>query len=122
MPLRFFRSRTFTGANIDAFMIAFLITGVAFFMTLYQQNIHGFSAIRTGLALLPMVVVMMVFSPISGTLVNRIGPRAADLGRHDRHRRRHAALPAHRGRRLLLGHPAGLHRDGLRDVLASGRR
>jgi EmrB/QacA subfamily drug resistance transporter len=75
VPLRFFRSSTFTGANIDAFMISFLITGVAFFMTLYQQNIHGFSPIRTGLALLPMVITMMIFSPISGGLINRLGAR-----------------------------------------------
>jgi EmrB/QacA subfamily drug resistance transporter len=75
IPLRFFRSTTFTGANIDAFMIAFLITGVSFFMTLYQQNVHGFSAMRTGLALLPMVVVMMVMSPITGTLTGKMGPR-----------------------------------------------
>jgi hypothetical protein len=75
IPLRFFKSRTFTGANIDAFLIAFLITGVGFFMTLYQQNIHGFSPVRTGLALLPMVAVMMVGSPISGTLTAKLGPR-----------------------------------------------
>jgi len=75
IPLRFFRSRTFTGANIDSFMISFLITGVSFFMTLYQQNIHGFSAMRTGLALLPMVAVMMVMSPITGTLTGKMGPR-----------------------------------------------
>jgi MFS family permease len=75
VPLRFFRSRTFTGANIDAFSIAFLIAGVAFFMTLYQQNVHNFSAVRTGLALLPMVVTMMIFSPISGAFINRLGPR-----------------------------------------------
>ncbi|CAN5589147.1 MFS transporter [soil metagenome] len=75
IPLHFFRSRTFTGANIDSFFISFLITGVAFFMTLYQQNVHGFSAIKTGLALLPMVLVMMVFSPISGSMINRLGPR-----------------------------------------------
>lgn len=74
-PLRFFRSSTFTGANIDAFSISFAIAGVAFFMTLYQQNIHGFSAIRTGLALLPMVLTMMVLSPITGGLVNKVGPR-----------------------------------------------
>ena len=75
VPLRFFKSRTFTGANIDAFMISFLITGVAFFMTLYQQNIHGFSPMKTGLALLPMVITMMVMSPISGVLINKLGPR-----------------------------------------------
>ncbi len=75
VPLRFFKSRTFTGANIDAFMISFLITGVAFFMTLYQQNIHGFSPMKTGVALLPMVITMMVMSPISGVMINRLGPR-----------------------------------------------
>ncbi|MGH2532415.1 MAG: MFS transporter [Thermomicrobiales bacterium] len=75
VPLRFFRSSTFTGANIDAFMIAFLITGVAFFMTLYQQNVHGYSAIKTGLAMVPMVVVMMVLSPISGAMTSRMGSR-----------------------------------------------
>ncbi len=75
IPLGFFRSRTFTGANIDAFMISFLITGVSFFLTLYMQNIHGFSPIRTGLSLLPMVAVMMVGSPLSGSMVNKIGPR-----------------------------------------------
>jgi hypothetical protein len=75
IPMSFFRSRTFVGANVDSFMIAFLITGVSFFLTLYQQNIHGFSPIRTGLALLPMVVVMMVLSPLSGGMVNKMGPR-----------------------------------------------
>src|SRR5262249_3150169 len=49
VPLRFFKSGSFTGANIDSFMISFGIAGVAFFMTLYQQNIHNFSAVKTGL-------------------------------------------------------------------------
>lgn len=75
VPMRFFRSGSFTGANIDSFMISFAIAGVAFFMTLYQQNIHNFSAVRTGLALLPMVVVTMIMSPITGSAINRIGPR-----------------------------------------------
>ncbi len=75
VPLRFFRSSTFSGANVDAFAVSFLIAGVAFYMTLYQQNIHGFSPVRAGLAMLPMVITMMIFSPISGQLVGRIGSR-----------------------------------------------
>lgn len=75
VPLRFFKSGSFTGANIDSFMISFAIAGVSFFMTLYQQNVHNFSAVKTGLALLPMVIVMMVMSPITGSFINRIGPR-----------------------------------------------
>ena len=75
VPLRFFRSGSFTGANIDSFMISFGLAGVTFFVTLYQQNIHNYSAIRTGLALVPMVAVMMVISPITGSAINRIGSR-----------------------------------------------
>ena len=75
VPLRFFRSGNFTGANIDSFMIAFMIAGIGFFMTLYQQNVHGFSPVKTGLALLPMVLAMMIFSPIGGAMINRMGPR-----------------------------------------------
>ncbi len=75
VPLRFFRSSTFSGANMDAFAVSFLIAGIAFYMTLYQQNIHGFSPVRAGLAMLPMVITMMVCSPISGTLIGRIGSR-----------------------------------------------
>ena len=74
VPLRFFRSSTFTGANLAAFAVSFLISGVAYSLTLYQQNVHGFSPIRSGLTLLPLVGVMLVCSPISGALINRIGP------------------------------------------------
>ena len=73
VPLSFFRSSTFTGANLVAFAISFLISGVAFSMTLYQQNVHGYSPVQAGLTLLPLVITMMVCSPISGSLVNRIG-------------------------------------------------
>lgn len=75
VPLRFFKSSTFTGANIDAFAVSFFISGIAFSLTMYWQNVHNFSPIRNGLTMLPMVATMMVFSPISGALVNRIGTR-----------------------------------------------
>jgi EmrB/QacA subfamily drug resistance transporter len=73
VPLSFFRSRAFTGANLDSFAISFLIAGIAFFGTLFLQNVHGFSPVRAGMALIPMVIVMMIGSPISGSLVNRLG-------------------------------------------------
>jgi len=75
VPLRFFRSSTFTGANLDAFAVSFLIAGVAFAFTLYLQNVHGFSAVRAGSAILPLVAVMMIGAPISGALINRVGAR-----------------------------------------------
>ncbi len=75
VPLRFFKSPTFTGANVDAFAISFLIAGLAFFGTLYLQNVLGFSPVRAGMALIPMVIVMMFGAPASGALVNRVGAR-----------------------------------------------
>jgi len=75
VPLRFFKSPTFTGANFDAFAISFLIAGLAFFGTLYLQNVLGFSPVRAGMALIPMVIVMMFGAPASGALVNRVGAR-----------------------------------------------
>lgn len=75
VPLSFFRSRTFSGANIDSFFISFMIAGLAFSLTLYMQNVHGMSPIRTGLTLLPMVITQMIVTPVVGSLVNRIGPR-----------------------------------------------
>jgi EmrB/QacA subfamily drug resistance transporter len=73
VPLRFFKSTTFTGANLDAFAVSFFISGIAFSLTMYWQNVHDYSPIRNGLTMLPMVATMMIFSPISGSLVNRIG-------------------------------------------------
>lgn len=69
VPLRFVRSSTFSGANVVAFAIAFVMAGVSFFWTLCQQNIHGYSAVRTGVSLLPLVLVMMAGSPIAGVLL-----------------------------------------------------
>ena len=75
VPLRFFKSSTFTGANLDSFAVSFFISGIAFSMTMYFQNVHDYSPVRNGLTMLPMVATMMIFSPISGALVNRIGTR-----------------------------------------------
>jgi EmrB/QacA subfamily drug resistance transporter len=73
VPLRFFRSSTFSGANSVAFAVSFLIAGLAFFGTLYLQNVLGFSPVRAGMALIPMMIVMMVCAPLSGVMIARIG-------------------------------------------------
>ena len=75
VPLSFFKSKTFTGANIDAFAISFLIAGLAFFGTLYMQNVLGYSPVRAGMTMIPMVIVMMIGAPLSGVLINKIGAR-----------------------------------------------
>jgi hypothetical protein len=46
-----------------------------FFLTLFVQNVWGYSALKTGLAYLPMITMVMVASGVASQLVNRIGAR-----------------------------------------------
>jgi EmrB/QacA subfamily drug resistance transporter len=75
VPMRFFKSRNFTGANLVAVATSFLISGLAFALTMYYQNVHGFSAIRTGFTMLPSVIPMVIIGAASGALVTRLGAR-----------------------------------------------
>jgi EmrB/QacA subfamily drug resistance transporter len=75
VPMRFFRSRNFTGANLVAVATSFLISGLAFALTMYYQNVHGFSAIRTGFTMLPSVIPMVIIGAASGALVTKLGAR-----------------------------------------------
>lgn len=70
-----FKSRNFIGSVITAFIISFAMMGVFFFLALYMQNILGYTALEAGVRFLPTTLVIMVFSPISGRLSDRIGPR-----------------------------------------------
>ncbi|MCB0870002.1 MAG: MFS transporter [Solirubrobacterales bacterium] len=70
-----FKSRNFIGSVITAFIISFAMMGVFFFLALYMQNILGYTALEAGVRFLPTTLVIMVFSPISGRLADRIGPR-----------------------------------------------
>lgn len=74
IPLRLFRSPTFSGANFVGFALSFLISGVAFYSTLYFQSVHGYTPLAAGLSLLPMVAAMMIASPVAGSvLIPRFG-------------------------------------------------
>jgi predicted MFS family arabinose efflux permease len=49
--------------------------GMFFFLTLFLQNVWGYSALKTGVAYLPMIATVMVGSAVASQLVNRIGAR-----------------------------------------------
>ena len=70
-----FNSRNYIGSVIVAFIISFAMLGVFFFLALYMQNILGYSALEAGVRFLPTTLVIMVISPLSGRLSDRIGPR-----------------------------------------------
>jgi EmrB/QacA subfamily drug resistance transporter len=71
----FFRSPSFVGANAVGFVISFAMLAVFFFVTLYMQNILGYSALEAGVRSLPSTVLIIVTAPIAGRLADRVGPR-----------------------------------------------
>jgi crotonyl-CoA carboxylase/reductase len=71
----FFRSRTFLGANVVAFVVSFAMLAMFFFIALYMQNVLGYSAVEAGVRFLPATALIIVTAPIAGRLVDRVGPR-----------------------------------------------
>jgi len=75
VPPRVVRSRDRTGAYLISLLIGTALFGMFFFLTLFVQNVWGYSALRTGIAYLPMVAMIMAASVIASQLVARIGAR-----------------------------------------------
>jgi EmrB/QacA subfamily drug resistance transporter len=75
VDFKFFRSRSFAGANIVAFIVSFAMLATFFFFALYLQNVRGYSPLQAGVRFLPMTVVIIFAGPIAGRLSDRIGPR-----------------------------------------------
>ncbi len=75
LPLELFRNPTYTGANLVVLFVALAMFGVFFFMSLYMQQILGYSAVQTGAAFLPMTVLIILVAPIAGKTSDRIGSR-----------------------------------------------
>jgi EmrB/QacA subfamily drug resistance transporter len=75
VPMRVLRSRDRTGAYLIMLCVGTALFGMFFFLTLFVQNVWGYSALKTGIAYLPMIGTVMVGSAIASQLVNRIGAR-----------------------------------------------
>jgi EmrB/QacA subfamily drug resistance transporter len=71
----FFRSRTFLGANIVAFIVSFAMLAMFFFLALYMQNIRGYSPLQAGIRFLPSTVMIIVIAPLAGRLADKVGSR-----------------------------------------------
>jgi predicted MFS family arabinose efflux permease len=75
LPLRLFRSLPLSAGTVLCILLMFAMFGAMFFMTFYFENVHGLDAIGTGVRLLPLTGMLIVGSPISGAVINRVGPR-----------------------------------------------
>jgi MFS family permease len=75
MPLRIYRSRTLSAANVVIFMVGAAIFAMWFFMTLYLQQVDGYSPIKAGLAFLPMTICIIAGSAFASRAVTRFGAK-----------------------------------------------
>lgn len=75
MPLVIFKKPIVSGANIITFLLYTAFNGVLFFLVLNFQQVQGLSPIKAGLAMLPPVALITLFSGKAGALADRIGPR-----------------------------------------------
>jgi EmrB/QacA subfamily drug resistance transporter len=75
LPLGLFSRRNFTFANLETLAVYAGLSTLTFFLVLFVQQLAGYSALKSGLALLPITVVMFFLSPRVGRLSMRLGPR-----------------------------------------------
>jgi EmrB/QacA subfamily drug resistance transporter len=75
LPLSLFRIPSFTGVQLGAFAIAGSQFALFLYLTLYLQNILGYSPLEAGVRYLPLTIVSFFVAPLSGQLMNRIQPR-----------------------------------------------
>jgi EmrB/QacA subfamily drug resistance transporter len=101
MPLSVFRLRTLRAANLVIFLLYAAIFGFWFFQSLYMQGTLHFSALKTGLAFVPMTLGVGLGATLAPRLARRVGARMVLAG---------GMLFATAGEALLTGvHPGGTY-------------
>jgi EmrB/QacA subfamily drug resistance transporter len=75
MPLRIFSNRDRSAANLIMLCVGTAMFGLFFFLTIFVQTVWGYSALKSGVAYLPMVGAIMLMAGVSSQLIARIGAR-----------------------------------------------
>ena len=75
LDLGLFRDGTFVGANLVLLLVALAMFGVFFFLSLYMQNVLGYSAVGAGASFLPMNLLFIMVAVLAGRLSDRLGSR-----------------------------------------------
>ena len=79
VPLRMFRLRDVRGANIAMVLMAAAMVGMFFTLTLYQQQVQHYTALKAGLAQVPLGLILIALAGAAGPIVDRIGVKATLL-------------------------------------------
>jgi hypothetical protein len=75
LPLDIFASRQFTAANLVTFVVYGALGASLFLIPIQLQRVVGYSPLASGVALVPVTLVLLLLSPRAGRLASRIGPR-----------------------------------------------
>ncbi len=75
VPLRLFRSRALTGANLIMMLLGSVMFSLFFFLSQFLQDVQGYSPLHAGFAFLPMPLAIIVGTQLSARLVGRFGSR-----------------------------------------------
>jgi EmrB/QacA subfamily drug resistance transporter len=73
VPFSIFRIRTLTGANVVGLLVGASLFSMFFFISLYMQQVLGYSAIHAGLSYLPLALAIMASAGVASQLVTRFG-------------------------------------------------
>jgi EmrB/QacA subfamily drug resistance transporter len=73
VPFSIFRIRTLTGANVVGLLVGASLFSMFFFISLYMQQVLGYSAIHAGLSYLPLAVTIIASAAIASQLVTKLG-------------------------------------------------
>ena len=75
VDLRVLANHSFAAAWVSITLLGFGLIGAVLLQSLFMQEVLGYTAAQTGLAFMPRGLVTMIMSPISGLLLNRVGPK-----------------------------------------------
>jgi predicted MFS family arabinose efflux permease len=75
VPLRIFKMRTLSSANVVAMVVGAAMFSMFFFLSLYMQDVLGYSPLATGFAFLPGALAIIAGATVSSRLVSQLGPR-----------------------------------------------
>jgi EmrB/QacA subfamily drug resistance transporter len=73
VPFSIFRSRTITGANVAGLLVGGSLFSMFFFISLYMQQVLGYSAIHAGLSYLPLALMIIVAAGVASQLTTKVG-------------------------------------------------
>ncbi len=75
LDLSLFRNRTFGGANGAMLFVGLAMFGTFFYVSLYMQNVLGYTPVQAGASFLPMTLLIILIAPRAGKLTDRVGSR-----------------------------------------------